>query len=53
MHLIGKPAKGIVLEAPFFSIVEEVELHPFTWVNHTLRDQNRIENHVSVIFFYF
>jgi len=28
----GKPAKGIVLEAPFFSIVEEVELHPFTWL---------------------
>jgi hypothetical protein len=29
----GKPAEGVILEAPFYNIVEEVELHPFTWVN--------------------
>lgn len=29
--MVGKPAEGIILESPFFNIVEEVELHPFTW----------------------
>jgi abhydrolase domain-containing protein 12 len=28
----NQPPPGIVLEAPFFNIVEEVEFHPFFWV---------------------
>jgi abhydrolase domain-containing protein 12 len=28
----NRPPVGIVLEAPFFNIVEEVEYHPFFWV---------------------
>jgi abhydrolase domain-containing protein 12 len=28
----GKPASGIILEAPFFNIEAEIEFHPFTWL---------------------
>jgi hypothetical protein len=28
----GQSPAGVVLESPFFNIVEEVEYHPFIWV---------------------
>lgn len=28
----GKPASGIILEAPFYNIEAEIEFHPFTWL---------------------
>lgn len=28
----GKPASGVVLEAPFYNIEAEIEFHPFTWI---------------------
>ena len=29
---LNKAPAGIILEAPFFNIVDEVEYHPFCWV---------------------
>lgn len=28
----GRPVDGLILEAPFYNIAEEIEYHPFSWV---------------------
>jgi hypothetical protein len=45
----GRPAEGVILEAPFYNIVEEVELHPLTWVN-TFNSLNKCHSFIPPIY---
>jgi hypothetical protein len=49
MNLKGKAAVGVIIEAPFYNIVEELELHPFTMVCILTKAKIR-ENIVDEIF---
>ena len=44
-----RPVVGLILESPFFNIVEEVELHPFTLVRLIFLELN--ENFLVSYFF--